>query len=72
VGQNISTFAPGRNVQLMGKNGQKVINSGTSFSAPYIAGIFAVACSAYPKITTYHTTMSRTILSSLTIDIPKD
>ncbi|SMG64926.1 protein containing Peptidase S8 and S53, subtilisin, kexin, sedolisin domain, partial [methanotrophic bacterial endosymbiont of Bathymodiolus sp.] len=24
--------------------------SGTSFSAPYIAGIFAVACSAYPQI----------------------
>jgi subtilase family serine protease len=45
-------MAPGGNIQLMGKNGQKVIISGTSFSAPYIAGIFAVACSAYPHVTT--------------------
>jgi hypothetical protein len=28
VGQNISTLAPGGNIQLMGKNGQKVIISG--------------------------------------------
>lgn len=44
TGWNISTFAPGENLLLMGQNGNQVTSSGTSFSAPYIAGVFAVAC----------------------------
>ena len=31
---------------LLNFNGTSVTNNGTSFSAPYIAGIFAVACQA--------------------------
>lgn len=45
-GWNISTFTPGENVLLMNQNGSSVTNSGTSFSAPYIAGLFAIACQA--------------------------
>lgn len=47
TGTNISTFAPGVSVNLLNYNGQSTTNSGTSFSAPYIAGIFAVACQFY-------------------------
>ncbi|MER0217396.1 MAG: hypothetical protein DU481_14800 [Nitrosomonas sp.] len=46
TGSNISVFAPGESVALLNFNGTSVLNSGTSFSAPYIAGIFAVACQA--------------------------
>lgn len=46
TGGNISTFAPGEDLQLMGQDGNEVTDSGTSFSAPYIAGVFAVACEA--------------------------
>ncbi|WP_295628600.1 hypothetical protein [uncultured Nitrosomonas sp.] len=31
---------------LFNYNGVSVTNSGTSFSAPYISGIFAIACQA--------------------------
>lgn len=44
TGTNISGFAPGTNLLLMNKNGQPTSNSGTSFSAPYVAGIIAVVC----------------------------
>ncbi len=44
IGTNISTFAPGNQVNLLGSNGLATLNSGTSFSAPYIAGLFAVGC----------------------------
>jgi subtilisin family serine protease len=46
TGWNISTFAPGENVRLKNQNGSNVTASGTSFSAPYISGIFAIACQA--------------------------
>lgn len=46
VGNNISTFSPGTNVSLMNFNGAAIVNSGTSFAAPYISGVFAVACQA--------------------------
>lgn len=45
-GENISTFAPGVGVALMTTTGGSTTNSGTSFSAPYIAGIMAVVCEA--------------------------
>jgi|CXWL01.1.fsa_nt_gi hypothetical protein len=46
TGTNISAFAPGQSVALLNYNGVSVLNNGTSFSAPYIAGIFAIACQA--------------------------
>jgi subtilisin family serine protease len=46
TGWNISTFAPGESVRLKNQNGSNVTDSGTSFSAPYISGIFAIACQA--------------------------
>lgn len=46
TGFNISTFNPGESVLLMDQNGVSVIANGTSFSAPYIAGVFAIACQA--------------------------
>jgi len=47
VGWNISAFAPGDDtVRTMNHNGWTIGGRGTSFSAPYIAGIFAVACQA--------------------------
>jgi hypothetical protein len=45
-GWNVSAFAPGQNVDGINQFGNFVSGSGTSFSAPYIAGIFAVACQA--------------------------
>lgn len=54
TGWNISTFAPGRDVRMLWNvDGFYATDSGTSFSAPYIAGIFAVACQAVaPACTT--------------------
>lgn len=46
TGWNISTFAPGQAVSLINQNGTPVTANGTSFSAPYIAGMFAIACQA--------------------------
>ncbi len=46
TGFNISTFAPGENLRLKNQNGSTVTDSGTSFSAPYISGVFAIACQA--------------------------
>lgn len=46
TGANISTFAPGQTVAAINQNGSNVTTSGTSFSAPYISGVFAVACEA--------------------------
>lgn len=47
VGWNISAFAPGDDyARAMNQYGWTIGVSGTSFSAPYIAGIFAVACQA--------------------------
>lgn len=43
-GTNISTFAPGQQVATITFNGQAFNSSGTSFSAPYMAGMFAVGC----------------------------
>jgi hypothetical protein len=47
TGANISAFAPGVVVNVLNYNGVSGTNSGTSFSAPYIAGIFAAACQYY-------------------------
>jgi hypothetical protein len=47
TGTNISTFAPGVSVNVLNYNGQSGTNSGTSFSSPYIAGIFAAGCQYY-------------------------
>ncbi|MBS4097105.1 MAG: S8 family serine peptidase [Sulfuricella sp.] len=44
TGWNISTFSPGRDVRVMDQNGSTITASGTSFAAPYVAGIFAIAC----------------------------
>lgn len=46
TGWNISTFSPGQSVQAMDQNGTSATVSGTSFSAPYVSGIFAVVCQA--------------------------
>ncbi len=44
TGSNISTFAPGESVLALDFDGTQTTLNGTSFAAPYIAGIFAVAC----------------------------
>lgn len=46
TGSNISTFAPGTNVNVLYYTGQQATWTGTSFAAPYISGIFAIACQA--------------------------
>lgn len=46
-GANMATFAPGTNVQVLDYLGYSNTKSGTSFSAPFIAGMFAVACQFY-------------------------
>ncbi|MGJ8689846.1 MAG: S8 family serine peptidase [Gammaproteobacteria bacterium] len=46
TGTNIATFAPGENVAVMDMYGSGTSKNGTSFSAPYVAGIMAVVCEA--------------------------
>ena len=47
TGSNVSTFAPAQNVRGMDRNGgTPSLFSGTSLAAPYMAGVFAVACQA--------------------------
>lgn len=46
TGWNISTFSPGERISVIDQNGNSVIAIGTSVAAPYVAGIFAVACQA--------------------------
>lgn len=43
-GSNISAFAPGRDVQVLDYLGYSTLKSGTSYAAPYVAGLFAAAC----------------------------
>lgn len=45
-GANIAGFAPGVAVMLINDKGQFVSASGTSFAAPYVAGLFAAGCQA--------------------------
>lgn len=47
-GANVSAYAPGSLVYVMGKSGALVVPwaNGTSLSAPYIAGLFASGCQA--------------------------
>lgn len=44
TGANVSTFAPAQAVRVMDKNGLMPSVDGTSIAAPYIAGLFAMAC----------------------------
>lgn len=44
TGWNISTFAPGQNVATLNYTGVQTLSNGTSFSAPYVAGLFATGC----------------------------
>jgi len=46
-GTNVSAFAPGNFVATMNFNGQFASVQGTSYSAPYIAGLFAAACQRF-------------------------
>ncbi len=46
TGANIATFAPGKDVLSMDKDGEPTLSNGTSFSAAYITGLFATACEA--------------------------
>ena len=46
-GTNISAFAPGYYVNTINQNGVNAWGHGTSFSAGYISGVFAVACQAF-------------------------
>ncbi|MEQ1635948.1 MAG: S8 family serine peptidase [Methylococcales bacterium] len=48
TGGNISAFAPGELVDVLNSGGSPEKATGTSLSAPYIAGIFAVACQTNP------------------------
>ncbi len=50
VGDAIDAYAPAHRVNTMDSNGQPTTATGTSFSAPIIAGIFAVACEANPSV----------------------
>jgi hypothetical protein len=43
-GANVSVYAPGYGVTLLGKTGSPTYDSGTSYAAPYIAGMFASGC----------------------------
>lgn len=44
TGWNISTFSPGHRIDTLSRHGLPIIMSGTSFAAPYMSGMFALAC----------------------------
>lgn len=46
TGTNISTFTPGDGISTINQYGTPIAANGTSLAAPYIAGIFAIACQA--------------------------
>jgi subtilisin family serine protease len=45
-GSNIAGFAPGQSINTLDHNGGAVSVSGTSYSAPYVAGLLASVCQA--------------------------
>lgn len=45
-GSNIAGFAPGVGVLSLNNLGQRIAVTGTSFAAPYVAGLFASGCQA--------------------------
>lgn len=45
-GNTLAGFAPGQDVATIDANGLPVKGSGTSFAAPYVAGLFAIGCQA--------------------------
>eukprot|EP01053_Blabericola_migrator_P007994 Blabericola_migrator_1__7993@NODE_40_length_17295_cov_124_751393_g36_i0_p3_GENE_NODE_40_length_17295_cov_124_751393_g36_i0NODE_40_length_17295_cov_124_751393_g36_i0_p3_ORF_typecomplete_len601_score59_53Peptidase_S8/PF00082_22/9_1e65Peptidase_S8_N/PF16361_5/0_09_NODE_40_length_17295_cov_124_751393_g36_i01006311865 len=48
--QTVHMFAPGRNIISTGKDGY-LINQGTSFAAPHVAGVAALIWSRFPELT---------------------
>lgn len=48
TGWQIDLFAPGESVALYYNDGNAYYMSGTSFSAPYVSGLFAIGCQLYP------------------------
>ena len=38
----VTVWAPGKNVPLCSKDGKEILKSGTSYSSPYVAGIIAI------------------------------
>ncbi len=44
TGSNVSMFVPGYQVAVLTKEGGIGVDSGTSLSAPHVAGLFAVVC----------------------------
>lgn len=48
TGWQIDLFAPGQSVPLYRNNGLAYYMDGTSFSAPYVSGLFAIGCQLYP------------------------
>jgi hypothetical protein len=48
TGWQIDLFAPGQSVPLYKNDGIAYYRDGTSFSAPYVSGLFAIGCQLYP------------------------
>ena len=59
-GNYIDFCAPGVNIVTTSKNGNYVYGSGTSFAAPFVAGVIALMISKYPQLT------NEQIISTLT------
>jgi subtilisin family serine protease len=47
----VSVVAPGKDVVSTWADGQYLVDSGTSFSAPFVSGVAALVRSYYPKLT---------------------
>lgn len=66
TGSNISTFAPGKDLIALHYNGLSATGwTGTSFAAPYMSGIFAIACQAVAQYCSSPTTTTGDIYTAL-------
>eukprot|EP01134_Creolimax_fragrantissima_P003662 CFRG3662T1 len=66
-GSCVDIFAPGQNILTIAPNGARIRGSGTSYSAPMVAGIIVNLLSSFPK--TSPSQVARRLIEDSTVDV---